>query len=175
MHRLEVWSGGQTGVDRAALDVALELGLPIGGWVPRGRRAEDGLVPARYARLRETDSPDYAVRTHLNVQDTDATLVLSVGIPAGGTRATADAARRLQRPLLEIDLERQDGAEAATAVRAWLEHLVAARSPIRINVAGPRGSHAPVGYALAYEMLRRALAFSVAVAAPDSEEPRPRR
>ena len=64
--QLEVWSGGQTGVDRAALDVAMELGIPIGGWVPRGRSAEDTLVPARYQQLREADSAEYAVRTRLN-------------------------------------------------------------------------------------------------------------
>jgi hypothetical protein len=136
----------------------MELGLPIGGWVPRGRSAEDGLVPARYARLREADSADYAVRTRLNVQDADATLVLRMGIATGGTRATLDAARRLQRPLLDIDLERQDAAVAAAAVSSWLEGLCATRSSIRINVAGPRASQAPMVYSLAREALHLALA-----------------
>ncbi len=155
--QLEVWSGGQTGVDRAALDVAIELGLPIGGWVPRGRLAEDGLVPACYEHLREADSSDYAVRTRLNVQDADATLVLRVGIATGGTLATLEAARRLQRPLLDVDLDRKDPTDAAAAVSSWLEGLFGTRSSIRINVAGPRASQAPTIYALAQEILRLAL------------------
>lgn len=158
MRRLEVWSGGQTGVDRAALDVAMELGLPIGGWIPRGRVAEDGLVPARYAQLREADSSDYAVRTSLNVQDANATLVLRVGTATGGTLATLEAAQRLRRPLLDIDLDRTDPADAAAGVRSWLGGLFAARSSIRLNVAGPRASQAPESYVVARETLRLALA-----------------
>lgn len=156
--QLEVWSGGQTGVDRAALDVALALGLPIGGWVPRGRLAEDGVVPDRYEGLREADSPDYAVRTRLNVRDTDATLVLRAGVAAGGTAATLEAARRLRRPLLDIDLDRQPVADAAAAVSAWLEELLAARPSMRLNVAGPRASQAPSGYERTRDVLRIALA-----------------
>jgi predicted Rossmann fold nucleotide-binding protein DprA/Smf involved in DNA uptake len=159
MHRqLEVWTGGQTGVDRAALDAALELGLPIAGWVPRGRLAEDGLVPACYDQLREAESADYAIRTRLNVQDTDATLVLRVGMATGGTLETMDTARRLQRPLLVIDLEVTDAARAATAVIQWLEGLFKTRPSIRLNVAGPRASQAPTAYARARETLWRALA-----------------
>ena len=75
----KIISGAQTGADRAALDAALALGLPIGGWVPRGRRAEDGPVPDRYPNLRETDTDDYETRTRWNVQDADATLILSHG------------------------------------------------------------------------------------------------
>jgi uncharacterized protein len=155
---LEVWSGGQGGVDRAALDVALELGLPLGGWVPRGRLAEDGPVPARYAQLREADSSDYAVRTRLNVQESDATVVLRVGRAAGGTLGTVNAARRLHRPLLEIDLDREAPREAAAAIRGWLEGLLPGPRAIRLNVAGPRASEAPRSYALARETLRLALA-----------------
>lgn len=162
-HQLEVWSGGQSGVDRAALDVAIELGLPIGGWVPRGRFAEDGVLPARYEQLRETDSADYAVRTRLNVQDADATLVLRLGIATGGTLATLDAARRLQRPLLDIDLERHEAADAAAAVSSWLEGLFATRTSIRMNVAGPRASQAPMVYQLTQRALRLALASYAAV------------
>jgi hypothetical protein len=64
----KIVSGGQTGVDRAALDVALELELPCGGWCPKGRRAEDGRIPDRYP-MEEASSPDYRVRTELNVFD----------------------------------------------------------------------------------------------------------
>jgi predicted Rossmann-fold nucleotide-binding protein len=159
---LEVWTGGQTGVDRAALDAALELGLPIAGWVPRGRLAEGGPVPACYAQLREAESPDYATRTRLNVRDTDATLVLSVGDTTGGTLETVNAARRLQCPLLEIDLAVTDTERAATAVAEWLEGLFKTRASIRLNVAGPRASQAPTAYARARETLRRALASHAA-------------
>ena len=74
----QIISGGQTGVDRAALDVALDAGLPCGGWCPRGRRAEDGPIVAQYP-LMETDSPDYQMRTRRNVEDADATLILTLG------------------------------------------------------------------------------------------------
>ncbi len=79
-------AGGQTGADRAALDVALEYGLTVGGWVPHGRLAEDGRIPARYPGLVETDSPDGAERTRWNVRDSDATLIVSRG-PLVGDRS----------------------------------------------------------------------------------------
>ena len=71
----KIVSGGQTGVDRAALDAAMMLGFPIGGWCPKGRRAEDGKISARY-KLQETEAIDYRVRTGWNVRDSDATLIL---------------------------------------------------------------------------------------------------
>jgi hypothetical protein len=141
----------------------MEFGLPIGGWVPRGRLAEDGLVPARYEQLREADSADYVVRTRLNVQDADATLVLRLGIATGGTLATLEAARHLERPLLDIDLDRQQARDAAAAVSSWLDGLLATRSSIRVNVAGPRASQAPLVYELAHETLRLALVSYAAV------------
>lgn len=156
--RLEVWSGGQTGVDRAALDAAMDLGIPIGGWVPRDRLAEDGQVPARYGRLREAESPEYAARTRLNVQDTDATLVLRMGPATGGTLETMETARNLERPLLDIDLEVADPAGAARKVIEWLEGLFDTRSFLRLNVAGPRASQAPTSYARAKGVLERVFA-----------------
>jgi len=142
-------SGGQTGVDRAALDVAAELGLERGGWCPRGRRAEDGRIDERYP-LRETPSRDYAQRTEWNVRDSDATLILARGPLRGGTALTRDLARRLCRPLLVVDLERPPGSEE---VRAWLE-----RQGVRaLNVAGPRESGAPGIHAAAAAFLREVL------------------
>ena len=90
----KIVSGGQTGVDRAALDVALELGLPCGGWCPQGRRAEDGPIDPRYP-LRETRAAAYPVRTRWNVRDSDGTLILTRGRPDRGTALTADLAKRL--------------------------------------------------------------------------------
>ncbi len=128
-------SGGQTGVDRAALDVALALGVGCAGWCPRARRAEDGPIAARYP-LRETPSHDYAQRTVWNVRDSDATLVLVRDRPAGGTRLSIDAARRHGKPCRVVVL---GGSERPADVAAWLR-----RARVRVlNVAGPRESEAP--------------------------------
>lgn len=142
-------SGGQTGVDRAALDVALELGLRCGGFCPRGRRAEDGPLAARYP-LRETPSRDYAQRTEWNVRDSDGTLVVTRGPADRGTALTLALARRLGRPTLTVDLRapREPG-----GAREWIE-----REGIRVlNVAGPRESRSPGIYAAAVGLLRELL------------------
>lgn len=113
---LRIVSGGQTGVDRAALDVALELSLECGGWCPRGRRAEDGVIAAKYP-LRETPMEDYRQRTEWNVRDSDATLILKRGELKGGTLLTAELARRYGRPLLVVDLG--EAPQARTA-QEWI-------------------------------------------------------
>jgi len=131
----KVVSGGQTGVDRAALDAARGVGLPCGGWCPRGRRAEDGAIDAGYP-LEETPSEDYAERTRWNVRDSDGTLVLTRGRPSGGTALTVTLARRAGRPLLVLDLA---GRPERDAVERWVrEHDVGI-----LNVAGPRESQQP--------------------------------
>jgi hypothetical protein len=150
----KICSGGQTGADRAALEVAMEHGLATGGWVPRGRRAEDGRVPERYRGLVETESPSYAQRTEANVRDCDATLVVSFGRPRGGTALTARLARRLGRPLLVLDLAGLGRGEAAARLAAWLAEV----RPRVLNVAGPRASQEPrIGEAVR-DVLRSALA-----------------
>jgi hypothetical protein len=148
--RLEVVSGGQTGVDRAALDTALDLGLDCGGWCPRGRRAEDGPLGARYP-VRETPSDGYPQRTEWNVRDSDATLILHRGRLRGGTALTMRLARRLGRPTFAVDLST---ATPAGAVREWL-----ARERVRrVNIAGPRESEQPGIHAQAAAFLRDVLA-----------------
>jgi hypothetical protein len=143
-------SGGQTGVDRAALDVALELGLPCGGWCPKGRRAEDGPIPERYP-LREATSGNYPRRTALNVRDSDGTLVLTAGEPDRGTALTVRLAERYRRPCLILDLSR--GPEPG-AVRRWAE-----ASRVRVvNVAGPRESSRPGIHDQAARFLRALMA-----------------
>lgn len=132
---MKVISGGQTGVDRAALDAAIEAGIPHGGWCPRGRLAEDGAIPECY-RLEETESPDYPVRTERNVLDSDATLIVTRGEPSGGTELTRRLAERHGRPWLVVDLDRRLN---AGRVRRWL----AAESVAVLNVAGPRESQSP--------------------------------
>jgi hypothetical protein len=146
---MKIVSGGQTGVDRAALDVALELGLLCGGWCPRGRKAEDGSIPDRY-RLTETRSVDYAQRTEWNVRDSDATLVLTRGQPSGGTALTIDLARRLGKPRLVVDLDEQPD---AGKVRGWIE----SQKVSVLNVAGPRESQSPGIHAAAADFLRAIL------------------
>jgi hypothetical protein len=154
---IEIWSGGQTGVDRAALDCAIELGLRYGGWIPRGRRAEDGRIPNRYSELRETASSEYEERTGLNVRDTDATLVLGWGVASGGTLRTVEAAAALGRPLFEVDLATEEVGAAAARVIAWLDAHPGLR---RLNVAGPRASESPRAYDLTRQILHEALGAS---------------
>lgn len=131
-------SGGQSGVDRAALDAALARGFPCGGWCPRDRWSEDGPIPDHYP-LSESDSPDPAVRTEANVRDSDATVVIASGPLTGGTRLTADLARRLGRPLCTIDVA-QTGVPHAVG---RLARFVAEQGVGVLNVAGPRRSQAP--------------------------------
>ncbi|RLB35173.1 MAG: hypothetical protein DRH20_11280, partial [Deltaproteobacteria bacterium] len=95
----KIISGGQTGADRAALDFALDAGIPHGGWVPRGRLAEDGPLPARYA-VQEIDRRSYAARTEKNVLEADGTLILSHGKLTGGSALTRRLAKRHERPWL---------------------------------------------------------------------------
>ena len=143
----KVISGGQTGVDRAALDVALEIGIPCGGWCPKGRRAEDGAIRSRYP-LMETPSPEYAERTEWNVRDSDGTLVLTWGIPRQGTAFTIDIARRLGKPCLIIDLLNPPH---WPAVKEWFEK----NSLNVLNIAGPRESKVPEIYDHAFEFLEK--------------------
>jgi len=145
----KVVSGGQTGVDRAALDAARSLGLPHGGWCPRGRRAEDGPIDAGYP-LEETPTDDYAERTRWNVRDSDGTLVLTRGRPSGGTALTVGLARRQGRPLLVLDLTaRPDAGDVAR----WIHEAGIGV----LNVAGPRESQKPGIYEEARLFLERAL------------------
>ena len=132
---VKIVSGGQTGVDRAALDAAISLGIPHGGWCPRGRLAEDGRIPKRY-RLRETGAADYSVRTERNVLDSDATLIVCRGRPSGGTKLTGDFARQHARPCMVVNL---DNPPPVGEVARWLSaHKVEV-----LNIAGPRESQSP--------------------------------
>ncbi len=145
----QVVSGAQTGVDRAALDVALELGIPCGGWVPLGRIDERGRIPDHYPNLKETPTADHRERTAANVRDSDATLLVSHGRLTGGSLYTHEEACRLDRPCLHLDLQALSFPEAAGAARAWLdENFVQI-----LNVAGPRASKDPEAYTAAAHVL----------------------
>jgi len=128
-------SGGQTGVDRASLDAAIELGIPHGGWCPRGRMAEDGRIPQKYY-LTETFSPEYAVRTRLNVRDADGTLILYREPLEGGTALTWQFAVEMDKPVLLVELGFPPVAEAFFL---WLRE----NSIRTLNIAGPRESQRP--------------------------------
>ena len=148
-----VVSGAQTGVDRAALDVALQLGIPCGGWVPRGRIDELGRIPDRYPNLRETASADWDERTEANVRDSDGTLILSRGPLTGGSSYTERVADRLGRPCLHVDLAARSRVEAVAEARTWIEREVVEV----LNVAGPRASKDPELRPAVEQILREVL------------------
>jgi hypothetical protein len=127
---IKIISGGQTGVDRAALDVAIATGLSHGGWCPQGRRAEDGVIPLQY-ELQETQSSGFRQRTKQNVVDSDATLILSSGELMGGSLTTQEFAKKLARPYLVYDLDTYEE-QGAMAIVEWLRR----HSVDVLNVAG---------------------------------------
>jgi len=126
--------------------VALELGLETRGWVPQGRRAEDGVIDPRYPGLVETEEAETAVRTRRNVEESEALLVLTHGPTVGGTALALAEAARLGRPTLLLGLD----ADPAVARTFLAEHAA-------VNVAGPRESELPGAYEAARVLLRSAL------------------
>lgn len=149
----KIISGGQTGVDRAALDVALHLGIAHGGWVPKGRLAEDGALPARY-QLQEMPTAEYAARTEKNVQEADGTLIISRGTPTGGTDYTRQMVLKHGKQLLHIDLAMGQSPSAAGAlIASWIEM----NRIETLNVAGPRASGDQKIYNQAFAILAEAL------------------
>jgi len=154
----KIVSGGQTGVDRAVLDAAMELGIEVGGWCPRGRRAKDGIIPAKYP-LQETRGKSYQTRTKWNVRDSDATLIICRDEPTGGTALTIKYCEAMNKPYYVYQLKGGettwvDSPEDPGAVLYWLNCF-----QVQIlNVAGPReGKHCPIydhAYALLTELLK---------------------
>ncbi|HUT26365.1 MAG TPA: putative molybdenum carrier protein [Sumerlaeia bacterium] len=149
---MKIISGGQTGADRAALDVALELGVDCGGWCPRGRLAEDGVIGMVYP-LRETESAAYDERTQRNVLDSDGTLVCNTGPLVGGTLLTAEFARQAGKPCLILNLDEDDLEEALWRAREWIDE----NGVEVLNVAGPRASGRPGIYDRTRRLLERLL------------------
>lgn len=147
---LEIRSGGQTGVDRAALDWAIAQGVPHGGWCPKGRLAFDGPLPSRY-RLTETESSGYRQRTKLNVANADATLVINMGSLSGGTYQTIRFAQTLRKPHILVQIDQHSDFQAVSHIRQWLS----ANCFGVINIAGPSEEKCHGIYAKAYEVLTR--------------------
>lgn len=132
---LKIISGGQSGVDRAALDFAMKNGIPCGGWCPKDRKAEDGLISEKYP-LKEAPDSLYETRTKLNVQDRDGTLILFFQRMDEGTLLTFDQAQHIEKPVLTIDLF-EGGEEDLQKVRSWMNFNYLEI----INIAGPRESN----------------------------------
>jgi len=136
---LTIISGGQTGVDRAALDFAIAHARELGqdGWCPKGRLAEDGIIPPCY-KLREMPTSSYSARTQRNIEDSGGTLIFAVDLPLeGGTKLTADYALKIGKPLLMI--LQKDGEAQEELLKAFIDdHKIK-----RLNVAGPRASKQP--------------------------------
>ena len=153
-------SGGQTGADRAALDFALEYGLPHDGWCPRGRRAEDGPLDLMY-RLQETESANYEVRTRLNIEETNGTVVFSSNQQTtGGTALTIRLAKEHDKPLLHLARDAHPLFGSAEAIRADAQQLcefIATHQIRRLNVAGPRASQEPAIANYVWSVLSTAL------------------
>jgi hypothetical protein len=150
---MKILSGGQTGVDRAALDAALDLGVSCGGYCPLGRKAEDGTVPEKYP-LKTLPTARYRDRTLKNLLEAEATVIFFNKAMRGGTRLTAQMCRENAKQFISIDADRLDQHKAADLVRNFIDthHLCS------INVAGPRKSQWPGGYDYAYRVLRTVLA-----------------
>ncbi|MBT5050157.1 MAG: molybdenum cofactor carrier [Rhodospirillaceae bacterium] len=157
MISLRIISGGQTGVDRAALDAALALGIDCGGWCPKGRRAEDGRIADHYP-LQETESRDYARRTKANVQDSEGTLIIlndREATVSGGTRLTVKQAEKSDCALLVINVA-SDATAAVHAIQT-VDWIIENQITV-LNVAGPRESGSPGIYDAAYNLMTRILA-----------------
>jgi len=131
----KIISGGQTGADRAALDVALKLGIPHGGWIPKGRKTEKGPLPEKY-QLEEMPTESYEARTEQNATDSDGTLIVARGKLTGGSDYTRRMTLKHKKQLLGIDLNFIGHYDAASLAASWIrmQHVKV------LNVAGPRAS-----------------------------------
>ncbi len=149
----KIVSGGQTGVDRAALDAAIDCNFPYGGYVPKGRIAEDGVIPSKYSSLTELKNKDYVVRTRKNIEHSDGTVVIYKGKFGRGTKYTINYAKKVGKPLLEIDMSKLSVEQAVASIKSFIE-----KNEIQVlNVAGPRLSKSPEIYSLAYEIVKSIL------------------
>ncbi|MEI6691244.1 MAG: putative molybdenum carrier protein [Chlorobium sp.] len=145
----KIVSGGQSGVDRAALDAAIAVCIDYGGWCPKGRRSEDGGIPERYL-LQETPHADYRQRTAWNVRDSDGTLILVRNRLKGGSRYTYECAIKTERPCMIV---RFDNMPAIESVMQWIiRHAIET-----LNIAGPRATSDVSIYTESYQFLKALL------------------
>ena len=147
----KIISGGQTGVDQAGLDAAIKLGIAHGGWIPKGRKTENGPLPQKYS-MQEMPTSKYSDRTEKNVIDSDGTLIISRGKLTNGSEYTRKMAMKHHRPWLHIDITKDAKFHAATRIVSWIFE-----NEIRIlNVAGPRASKDPEIYLDAMNIIESA-------------------
>ena len=148
----KIISGGQTGADQAALDMAIELGFEHGGWIPKGRKTENGLLPDKY-KLQEMPTTSYPKRTEKNILDSNGTLILSHGKLTGGSALTRKLAKKHGRPWLHLDLDKLSVSDASKKTASWID-----RNGIQVlNVAGSRASKDLGIYKATMEILRTVL------------------
>ena len=134
----KIISGGQTGVDRAALDIAIELGIPYSGFCPKGRRAEDGIIPSKYD-LIEIDSIEYTDRTIKNIECSEGTLILHIDIISNGTALTKEYCIQKDIPVMKINILGEKKLSRLNFIH-WLRE----NSIDILNIAGPRESEGAI-------------------------------
>lgn len=153
-NKIKVVTGGQTGVDRGALDAALELNLQCGGWCPEGRLAEDGAIPEQYP-LQELSGGDYRDRTRQNVVDSDGSAIIYFGEIEGGTECTLDDCVQLAKPYQLIDGSGMQPGQAAKQIAEFVRE----RGVQTLNIAGPRASKIEKGHKYAFDTVRMLVDF----------------
>ena len=145
----KIMSGGQTGTDRAALDFAIANGIPYGGWLPKGRKTEDGTLDLKY-HLQEMPTTDYPKRTEKNVLDSEGTVIISHGLLTGGSALTREFSKKHQKHWIHIDLKELTVNQAAERLLHWIQ-----KKEIKVlNVAGPRARKDPDIYSKTFELLK---------------------
>jgi len=145
---VKIISGGQTGVDRAALDAAPRHGIESGGWCPTGRLDESGRIPDRYP-VKELENGGSTKRTLQNVKDSDGTIIIYPGKLSGGTEQTLHFCVEQRRPHELIDASNISTEKAAQLIADF----VCENNIEILNVAGPRQSEWPEGYGYAAQVL----------------------
>ncbi|MEW6088250.1 MAG: putative molybdenum carrier protein [bacterium] len=148
---LKIISGGQTGADRAGLDVAIALGLEYGGSLPKGRMTEDGPLDLKYKSMTELDIDSYSMRTEKNVKDSDVTLIFVDGPAGEGTVFTIELCKKLNKPYLLINFTHDK--DYINMITGWIKTI----KPGVLNIAGSRESGAPGIYDKTYRVLYKAL------------------
>jgi hypothetical protein len=144
----KIISGGQTGVDRAALDFAIKHNIRHGGWVPKGRKAEDGPLPRKY-HVRELLTESYRERTERNVLGADGTILISRENLTGGSALTRELAKSHKKPWIHIDLRNLSATMAAARIISWIKK----NNIITLNVAGAKASKDPYIYEAVIDLL----------------------
>ena len=147
----KIVSGGQTGADRGGVDAAMKMGVSYGGWLPKGRMAEDGKVPAKYKAKQEMTRGGYPKRTEANVVDSDGTVVFSHGKLTGGSALTRRLCKKHGRPFLYVDLGKET--DPACLLSDWIIE----QDIMVLNVAGSRESGNPGIYERVLGIIKRVL------------------